>query len=180
MDWMLMPLRRYAQFSGRSRRKEYWMYILFLVIASFILQTIERMMGFQSMITGPQGASSITGLQVGGTGPVSGLFGLATLIPGIAVTVRRLHDTNRSGWWVGAFIAAYVALIGFTLSYIFYGAGGQGPNAGIGTFATMGVAGFAILILGLVLLVFMCLNGTQGENRYGPDPKGDNLADVFA
>ena len=114
MNWYLDVLKnKYALFSGRARRMEYWMFTLFNVIISFALGFIEGILG------GP----GILGL----------IYGLAVLIPGIAVTIRRLHDTDRSGWWL---LIIFVPIIG-----------------------------------ALVLLVFMILEGTPGENQYGPNPK---------
>jgi uncharacterized membrane protein YhaH (DUF805 family) len=111
MDWMLMPLRRYAQFSGRSRRKEYWMYTLFVVLVSLIAGAID-------------GALGLAGES--GYGPLGGIFTLATLIPSIAVGIRRLHDTDRSGWWL---LIALIPLIGaLVLLFFFVSDGTGGPN----------------------------------------------------
>jgi uncharacterized membrane protein YhaH (DUF805 family) len=178
MEWMLMPLKRYFQFSGRARRKEYWMYVLFLVLVSAVLQTVESILGLQSMVPN---AGQTAQVGVGGTGPISGLFGLAVFIPSLAVTFRRLHDTNRSGWWAGAFFLLYAAIIGIVLTYVFAAGAGRDPFQSVGPFAAIGIIGLAIFLLGIVLLVFMCLDGTSGPNRFGPDPKGaQNLGDVFA
>ncbi len=87
MHWYLDVLRKYAEFNGRARRTEYWMYFLFNVIIACVLAFIDRM-------TGLVGQTSI------GLGPLYGIYVLATLIPSVAVAVRRLHDTNRSGWWL--------------------------------------------------------------------------------
>lgn len=111
MEWMLMPLRRYAQFSGRSRRKEYWMYTLFIVLVSLIAGAIDGALGLAGEA---------------GYGPLGGIFALATLVPSIAVGIRRLHDTDRSGWWL---LIALVPLIGaFVLLYFFVSEGTSGPN----------------------------------------------------
>ena len=80
MDWYLAVLKKYAEFSGRAQRKEYWMFVLFNLIIGFVLAFVE---GF-----------------FGSPGVLAGIYGLAVLIPGIAVSIRRLHDTNRSGWWM--------------------------------------------------------------------------------
>jgi len=113
MDWMLMPLRRYAEFSGRSRRKEYWMFVLFQIIVGVVLGIIE-------------GAVGLSGTIAGAYGPLSLLFGLAMLIPGIAVGIRRLHDTDRSGWWL---LIALVPLIGAIVLIVFFVMDGtRGPN----------------------------------------------------
>ena len=113
MDWMLMPLRRYAEFSGRSRRKEYWMFFLGVFIVSFVLQIVEGIVGLSGMIGGLYG-------------PLTTIFLLGILIPNIAVGVRRLHDTDRSGWWL---LIALVPLIGgLVLLYFFVSDGTQGTN----------------------------------------------------
>jgi uncharacterized membrane protein YhaH (DUF805 family) len=113
MDWMLMPLRRYAEFSGRSQRKEYWMFFLFQMIVYIVLSIIE-------------GAVGLTGMIGGAYGPLTALFALAILIPGIAVGIRRLHDTDRSGWWL---LIAFVPLIGAIVLIVFFVMDGtRGPN----------------------------------------------------
>ena len=152
MEWMLMPLRRYAEFSGRSRRKEYWMYTLLLVLVGIVLGIIEGAAGISQSIGGV-------------SGPISGLFSLATLIPSIAVSVRRLHDTDRSGWWLLAVFVPYVVV----------GYGAFTVNMTV----TM-VGAVAVLIVAIALLVFFVSNGTQGPNRFGPDPKNPAGADVLA
>ena len=78
MSWYLTVLKKYAVFSGRARRMEYWMFALFNFIISFALAFLEAL--------------------VGGPGIVAVLYSLAVLVPSIAVGVRRLHDTDRSGW----------------------------------------------------------------------------------
>jgi uncharacterized membrane protein YhaH (DUF805 family) len=80
--------KRYADFSGRARRSEYWFWVLFTTLASFALSIID------SAVFGSQHSSSYSG------GPFELIFSLATLIPSLAVTWRRLHDINRSAWWV--------------------------------------------------------------------------------
>ena len=112
MDWMLMPLRRYAEFSGRSRRKEYWMFTLLMFLVVIGLSIVERIVGLSGTV-GPYGFLTL-------------LFWLAVLVPSIAVGVRRLHDTNRSGWWL---LIALVPLIGGIVLLVFYvSEGTRGPN----------------------------------------------------
>ena len=128
MDWMLMPLRRYAEFTGRSRRKEYWMFFLFVLIVTVVLHMLDSALG----LGGSSSSSmSTSGAKLGAgasfhTGVLGGIFAAATLIPSIAVGVRRLHDTDRSGWWLlialVPFIGALVLLIFFVLD------GTRGPN----------------------------------------------------
>ena len=100
MNWYLKALSNYAVFSGRGQRMEYWMFGLFYIIFAIVLAIIESILGI--------------GGEAGGW--LSGLFLLAMLIPSIAVTVRRLHDTDRSGWWL---LIALVPLIGGIILLIF-------------------------------------------------------------
>ncbi|WP_417659408.1 DUF805 domain-containing protein [Pseudidiomarina sp.] len=120
MNWYIAVLKKYAVFTGRARRSEYWFFVLFNVIISLVLGFID---GFLAL-----------GDPEAGIGLLSVIYGLAVLIPSIAVGVRRLHDTDRSGWWL---LISLIPLIG-----------------------------------GIVLLVFFVLDGTPGENRFGPNPKG--------
>ena len=79
MSWYLAVLKKYAEFSGRARRKEYQMFALFNFIILFVIGLVDTL--------------------AGSPGVLGMLYGLAVLIPSIAVSVRRLHDTDRSGWW---------------------------------------------------------------------------------
>ena len=151
MEWMLMPLRRYAEFSGRSRRKEYWMYVLLLVIVALVIGLVEAALGLSET--------------VGPYGPLSGILALVTFVPSIAVGVRRLHDTNRSGWWLLIGFAPYL----LSMALVFSG------NLVIG-----GVVSLVALIGMIALLIFLVLDGTKGPNKYGEDPKGGPSSEVFA
>ncbi|MEP3561881.1 MAG: DUF805 domain-containing protein [Marinobacter sp.] len=102
MNWYLEVLKKYAVFSGRARRKEYWFFILFNIIISLVLGAIDGVMGSYS--------------ETAGVGLLGGIYSLAVLIPGIAVTVRRLHDTGRSGWW---FLIVLVPVIGALVLLVF-------------------------------------------------------------
>jgi uncharacterized membrane protein YhaH (DUF805 family) len=122
MDWYLKVLKAYAVFTGRARRKEYWMFILISVLVTAGLVVVDV----------------ILGLRIGNNGLLSTLYGLAVLIPALAVAVRRLHDTNRSGWWL------LLVLVPFFGS--------------------------------LTLLVFFVLDSSPGTNRFGPNPKNEDVA----
>lgn len=100
MEWMLMPYKRYAQFSGRSRRKEYWMFALFVTIVYIILATL--------MMT----VSTIFYF-------VYIIFMLGSIVPGIACAVRRMHDVDKSGWF--ALIPIYNLILAVS-------EGTKGPN----------------------------------------------------
>ncbi len=118
MNWYLAVLKKYAVFNGRACRAEYWYYVLFTILVSIGLVIVDS-------ISGSYNATY-------GLGMLSGLYSLAVLIPGLAVTVRRLHDTGRSGWWL--------------------------------------LIGLIPLLGGIVLLVFMIIEGTAGSNEHGPNP----------
>ncbi|NTU73421.1 DUF805 domain-containing protein [Candidatus Roizmanbacteria bacterium] len=103
MHWYFEVLKKYTVFNGRARRKEYWYFSLFNIIVIIVLIFINAVIdpaGFR------QGA---------GFGPLSSMYVLVTLIPGIAVSVRRLHDTDRSGWWllIGFIPLASIVLLVF-------------------------------------------------------------------
>lgn len=102
MNWYLNVLKNYATFSGRARRKEYWFFVLFNLIVSIVLGFID----------------GITGLfyPEAGIGLLGGIYSLAVLLPSLAVSVRRLHDTDRSGWWL---LIVLVPLIGAIALIVF-------------------------------------------------------------
>src|SRR3546814_6288352 len=97
MEWMLLPLKRYAQFSGRARPKEFWMFFLFMIIGVFVLSFVDAALGFgTSERWAEQGSwGGAAGFHNSG-GLLTTLFVLAIIIPYLAVAVRRLHDTDRS------------------------------------------------------------------------------------
>ena len=122
MDWMLLPFKRYAEFSGRSRRKEYWMFMLFNVLVVLAIVSV----GVGLILADKEDLGPLV-LAIGLGGYV-----LATLIPTLAVQARRFHDQDKSGWLV-------------LLQFIPLG--------------------------GIVVLIFMLIEGTRGPNRFGPAPK---------
>ena len=105
MEWFLLALKKYATFTGRSRRKEYWMFVLFYVVIAVGLSLVDAMLG---------------------TGFLGAVFVLAMFIPSISCAVRRLHDTGRSGWWM---LIGFVPLIGLVLIYFLVLEGEAGDNA---------------------------------------------------
>lgn len=156
VQWMLLPLQRYAQFSGRSSRAEYWWFVLFSILISIPAGIIDALLGFQL---------------------IGALVSLGLILPSLAVGVRRLHDIDRTGWWVLApalIILPTVAIAGVM------GAGGaiagllgSGDVAGLGAGGAMLVVGIGLLaggVVALLMLVWYCTRGTAGDNRYGPDP----------
>ena len=112
----------YANFQGRTQRSGYWWVVLFLVLVSFVLWFVDLQLfaGLWSQDLLDQGS-----------GPLSIVFGLAIIVPVIALGVRRLHDTNRSGWWV---LLGFIPIIGSIVLFVFYvldstpGDNQYGPN----------------------------------------------------
>lgn len=96
MNGYIATLKKYADFSGRARRTEYWLFVLFSMVIAMVLGVVDYVLG----------TPGIVGL----------LFTLAILIPSIAVGVRRLHDTDRSGWWL---LVALIPIIGTIALLIF-------------------------------------------------------------
>jgi len=162
MNWMLMPLRRYADFSGRSRRKEFWMFQLLNLLVYAALVVL-----FSTGFAWADLAENAQSVEAGATSPVQALnmvgplfwvgaglmviWALGTFIPALAVTVRRLHDRGFSGWWyAGLLIAGFIPVVNL------------------------------VALLGyLVLFVFLLLPGEQGANKWGDDPKDPGQASVF-
>lgn len=180
MEWMFMPLKRYAEFSGRSRRMEYWMFVLFQVLVYLALSVL--MFVVTGTLFGVGGKDTVNPMAAGATAALFLLIiffvWLALLVPSLAVAVRRLHDTNRSGWWFGGYFLAYIGFyaVGGTLLVSSMGS----PGALVAVSGLMSIAGLAFLAYAIVLLVFFCLDGTPGPNQYGPDPKGVGTANVFS
>lgn len=122
MEWFLKVVRdNYMNFTGRARRKEFWMFVLwqFIILLPLYILTfavfgdpLDPSMFFMVLYT---------------------LVSLALFLPGLAVSVRRLHDTGRSGWWL---LISFIPFLGF-----------------------------------IVLLVWFCMEGDNGPNEYGEDPK---------
>ena len=168
VDWAKRPImEKYADFSGRAPRPELWWYVLALVVAFVVVHIVESIVGLNHMIFYAYG-------------PLSALLWLATIVPSVAVGVRRLHDTDRTGWWV------LMPIIPYCAAFIFGGAamlGGAAMGSGVGMMAGAGIAGLFMLlalIADIVLIVFYCMPGTPGDNSYGPNPYGQRGGTVTA
>ncbi|KMQ61527.1 membrane protein [Chryseobacterium angstadtii] len=96
MKWYLKVLKQYADFKGRARRTEYWMYVLFNMIFAIAALVLDNLLGLKFNEQIPYGFIYL-------------MYGLATFIPGLAVLVRRLHDVDKSGWW---FFISLIPIIG--------------------------------------------------------------------
>ncbi len=148
IDWATRPLKKYATFSGRAPRAEYWWFYLLSIILYIVATVIDSLLGLS--IVGPYG-------------PVTLLVAIGLLIPYLAATVRRLHDRNHSGWWVLAPFLPYAIVIALVAQ-----AGGD-----LTTSTSVGAVGILTIVAGIaaiVLFVFLVLPGTKGPNGYGEDP----------
>lgn len=185
--WAITPLKKYAQFSGRAPRAEFWWFMLLCLIGYMVtyFMLIGSIGGM--MVAGTEPNADILGA-LGVAGILFVLIWLALIIPTIAVQARRLHDTNRSGWWLGGFYLLYglyfVMLFGSLGSAMVAGAdGAAGPSAATGGMLIgTGILGIVLFVYMIVLIVFYCLPGTPGQNDYGADPYGahENLEGVFS
>jgi uncharacterized membrane protein YhaH (DUF805 family) len=108
MKWYLKVMKQYADFTGRARRQEYWMFVLFNIIFSAAAGMVDGMLGMRSPETG--------------LGVIGGLYSLAVLVPSIAVGVRRLHDVGKSGWML---LIALIPIIGAIWLLVLFATDGQ-------------------------------------------------------
>lgn len=116
MNWYIDAWKNYFTFTGRSRRKAYWMFVLFNLIAVIIANVLDNATGL---------------ISESGYGTISSIYSLAVFIPGLALAVRRLHDIGRTGWWM---LIGIVPLVGWIVLFIFFvtdsqaGSNQYGPN----------------------------------------------------
>jgi uncharacterized membrane protein YhaH (DUF805 family) len=160
INWALRPLHRYADFSGRAPRAEYWWFSLAATLLSVVGAFIDRRL-FSPIY--------------GDLGPLGLIQVIALFLPGVTVIVRRLHDIDKSGWWFFLNIWVYAGLLS--------GSFGGAMKSLIDRLPT-GV-GFVLVLAFMaavaIFFVFMIMRGTERPNRYGPDPYGpSDLEEVFA
>jgi uncharacterized membrane protein YhaH (DUF805 family) len=109
VHWYVAVLKKYAVFRGRARRREFWLYTLVNIVVSLVLEVVDR-------VAGTDGHFPV----------ISGIYGLLVLLPTLAVTIRRLHDTDRSGWWI---LLNLIPVIGWLVVLVFNVMDGTpGPN----------------------------------------------------
>ncbi|MFZ1019968.1 MAG: DUF805 domain-containing protein [Minisyncoccia bacterium] len=123
---MKSVLNKYADFNGRAGRKEYWMFLFFNAFFFILFAVLDQFLGIKVI--------NLFDVLIS-------IYTLLVIIPFVAVAVRRLHDTNRSGWWL---LMSFFPLFGH-----------------------------------IVLLIFFVIDSTQGQNRYGPNPKEIKSAPAF-
>jgi uncharacterized membrane protein YhaH (DUF805 family) len=136
--------QKYATFSGRASRSEYWWFVLFYTLVGLALVILALAIGAFSDQQGGV-SSAVVAIMV-----IGGLFALALILPILSLQVRRFHDRNISGWW-------YLALI------------------------VLGMVPYIGTITGLAITVISVMRGTEGPNKFGPDPlRPEMRAEVFA
>ncbi len=128
MNWYLRAIKNYVNFSGRARRKEYWMFFLFNMIFGTVAAIIDRIIGSDIAFMGVRLGYGVIGIA----------YSTFVLIPSLSISFRRLHDIDKSAGWL------FIGLI---------------PVVGA-----------------IWLFVYSILAGTPGDNRFGADPKADNVA----
>jgi uncharacterized membrane protein YhaH (DUF805 family) len=146
LEWAVLPAIKYAQLSGRAPRAEYWWFTLGFTVVGFLFDALDWAIGSEMGILGL-------------------LYTLALLVPTITVTVRRLHDINRSGWWflVAMLPAVWIGFEAITETLDATFTDGE-PSGRL----MLAIAVFAVA--SLIFLFGMVRRGTEGPNRYGPDP----------
>jgi uncharacterized membrane protein YhaH (DUF805 family) len=158
MRHYLNAMRRYFDFSGRSSRAEFWFFVLFVFVLSIVASVLD------AILFGNYGQ---------GVAVLSSLVSLVHLIPSLSVSVRRLHDSDRTGWWI---MLGFVPVAGLIVALggsamMFFGGPGADPFAGFAALGTgLMLTALISLIVLIVLIVFYCTRGTPGANRYGPPP----------
>jgi uncharacterized membrane protein YhaH (DUF805 family) len=142
MSWLVGSLKKYADFNGRARRSEFWIFATFFVAVLLAANYIDALDGKRVPVAAGMGVLELSA-------------SLLLLLPFLSAGARRLHDTNRSGWWMLLLYAPY-----------------------LGWIAARGNADAELLTLGgvfvgfVALVILLCLPGDPMENRFGPNPRG--------
>ncbi len=116
--------RNYITFSGRASRSEFWWFTLFIYGVMFVLSAIDMSLFGETQTVVTDTSASVSSETE--FSPLASIFGIVTVLPYISVTVRRLHDTDRSGWW---YWLALIPLIGIIVLIVWFATkGSDGPN----------------------------------------------------
>ena len=160
---------KYATFSGRSTRAEYWWVQLFNLIIYVVIYGLPVC---YLLATGSSSYELLFNqpMLLSAAGVILIIYGLAILIPGIALTVRRLHDIGRSGWWYLGFVLAIYAVYGLMFMSVFQAALGHGTRGFSGI--TIVAATILMLVVMVVWLVWLCTPSAP-DNEYGPNPESE-------
>ena len=172
MKWFIKCLNQYFDFKGRARRKEYWMFYLWVLIIEVVIYGLSLLLGggipgvgFDESVP-PELMPRNVGMGMFFSGLIT-LYGLALFIPQLAVTVRRLHDTGKSGWLL-LLIYTLIMVGSALLFYYSFSAIENGPE----TPMTLFWIGLSIIIAVTIwFIALMVKKGDIGRNKYGEDPK---------
>ena len=157
-------IKKYCCFKGRARRSEYWTWVLAYFLLSFVLSMLNMFIMVSRMEVMDPGDPLSFYMSPGYI--LLALVGLALFLPNLGVTVRRLHDTNRSGWWAVAPIVLYVPLYIAMLAMIKNG----GDNF-MSIMVIFGLLSLVALAYCIIMLVWLCQDSDPQPNKYGPSPK---------
>ncbi len=151
-DAIVTCFSKYADFSGRARRSEYWFWVLFNLIVGFVANMISSLLGSLTLYL---------------------IVIVALLIPSISVTVRRLHDIGKSGWYyllpVVPLVAMFFLLFTYLVTY----------DASSSIFYIIGLFEIAALVLTIIFIIWMAKDSQPGMNKYGPNPKENNFDGMY-
>lgn len=123
MTWFIKVMKQYADFKGRARRKEFWMFSLFSVLIGCVFQLLDYMLGIQFTNLGSTYGADY--------GPLYSIYALIVFIPSLAVSVRRLHDLNKSGWYLLLWFFIFIGWIWLLVLHCTEGTAGSnkyGPD----------------------------------------------------
>lgn len=165
-DYFIFCFKNYAKFSGRARRSEFWFFVLFNFVISSALNVVSQSLWYAT--------DSYAFLSI------SYIYSLAVAIPALAVTVRRLHDTGRSGWWLLAYYLPIVlTVVLFVIFFVqllsefsFYKLDSiRAEDLPWTTVWGVLLSLLLSLIFGILIFVWLCTDSQSGTNKYGPTPK---------
>lgn len=166
-DYFIYCFKNYAKFSGRARRSEFWFFQLFNFIISIAISTAAQTFSWVTDSWAVLGFSC--------------LYSFAVIVPSLAVTVRRLHDTGRSGWWLLSYyipnILTFTLFIVVIVQIISENSFYQLDNLDADSlpWTTIWACLLSLLVtfvFSIVILVWLCTDSHPGTNKYGPNPKG--------
>lgn len=166
-DYFIYCFKNYAKFTGRACRSEFWFFMLF----NFVISNALNIMS-QSLLWVNDDMIEVV--------LIGNIYGLAVFIPSLAVTVRRLHDTGKSGWWIlSYYLPILLTVVFFVVLFVqifsefsFYEMNKIRPED-IPWITVVGIllCLFLSLFFGIFLLVWLCTDSQPGTNKYGPNPK---------
>ncbi len=153
MEEYLIVIKKYATFNGRASRREFWMFVLINFLIGIGIGIIDSALGFEY----GQGPNK--------QGIIGSIYSLAVFLPGLAVSVRRLHDTNKPGWILALFYGGIIAYLLLILNQF-------------NSRSVLVIFGLAVIAASIWLIVMFATKGDEGPNKYGPDPCGSDDLEI--